>query len=187
MRRGRYSPVGLLGPQRDVCGTHGGAGWRQGGSPSEPEARTVLPCRTPFPAAGRLMAQGGAKGAPPRNLRRGTPLWDSFSRGGTHGGARTPFPAAGRMVAQGGAKGAPPRNLRRGQYSPVGLLFPGQVAEVDPREVSPRGEHMPARRSTAVQSTAQHSAAQHSTAQCGTEQHRTATAAPPAGAKAPVR
>eukprot|EP00665_Eupelagonemidae_sp_cell47_P012620 gene12620-biopygen7765 len=136
LRRGRYSPVGLLFPQRAAC-------WRRvapRGSPSEPEARTVLPCGTPFPAAGGMVAQGGAKGGSPSEPEARTVL-----------PCGTPFPAAGRMVAQGCAKGGPPWNLRRGRYSPgdtpwnlrrgryspVGLLFPQLDAWW--RRVAPRG------------------------------------------------
>merc|ERR1739841_70883 len=96
--RGVYSPVGLLFPQRGawrrrvaprgvLVGTwgagctprwdsfsrswaHGGAGWRQGGSLLESEAQDVLPGGTPFPAVGRMVAQGGDKGVPSWNLRR---------------------------------------------------------------------------------------------------------------------
>eukprot|EP00665_Eupelagonemidae_sp_cell47_P009347 gene9347-biopygen11895 len=119
LRHGVYSPVGLLFPQRGACGADGGAGWRQGGPPLEPEpkARGVLPRGTPFLAAGRMVAHGGAKGDPPLEPKaRGV-----LPRG-------TTFPAAGRMVAQGGAKGAPLGNLRHGVYSPVGLLFPQRGA-----------------------------------------------------------
>eukprot|EP00665_Eupelagonemidae_sp_cell47_P017331 gene17331-biopygen13222 len=74
---------------------------RRGVDPSrnrDPRARGVLPSGTPFPAAGRMVAQGGAKGGTGWNLGRGvySPVGLLFPQRGACG---TPFPAAGRMVA----------------------------------------------------------------------------------------
>eukprot|EP00665_Eupelagonemidae_sp_cell47_P008088 gene8089-biopygen9731 len=100
---------------------HGGARWREGGALADPYGRVEHPYGAPLPAAGRTVAQGGARGAPTRTPTGGWNIpmallflqlrarWRKVARGGR---TRGPQRAGGaplwrsfpRSWAHGGAR-----------------------------------------------------------------------------------
>eukprot|EP00665_Eupelagonemidae_sp_cell47_P012056 gene12056-biopygen5611 len=154
LRSRMYSPVGSLCPQR-------GASWRKvapRGVPLEPEEQDVLPGGSPFPAVGRMVAQGDANGGPPWKLRirMYSPVVLPFPQPGAcgaHGGAGsreggsplepeaqdvlpggTPVPAAGRMWDP---------FSRSGPHRGAGWRQGGSPLEPEEQDVLPGGTPFP--------------------------------------------